>query len=233
MNDEFLKAFKKPPEAGFLERLHSRVSRKEKLAAVRKSILLAALTLFLVLGAALTTSAPVRAEILALLEKVAGLKFDVVEEIPEWDGPVEIIPSRTLTLEEARQEFASPISLPAYVPAGYILTSIVIWELTPNEPVLYITWEGQERIVTLQIYRMARAGDYRQTVGPGALEEVLVGDRPAAVVRGAWNADTQEYDLNGMIALIWEYDDETIYSLNAVEPSMSLEELIRIAESIP
>jgi hypothetical protein len=174
MNDEFLKSYRRLPDAEFLERLQARLRRRERLAGAGKSILLTCLAAVLVLGISMIALPSVRADILSL-----------------------------------------------------------IWNETSDMPVLYLTWAGANRIFTLQIYHMVQVEDFQQMVGPGALEEVMVGGRPAAVVRGAWNVDTQEYDINGMISLSWKYDDETIYSLSGVEPMMPLETLIRIAESIP
>jgi hypothetical protein len=70
-------------------------------------------------------------------------------------------------------------------------------------------------------------------VGEGALEEITLNGRPAVIQRGGWNSDTQQYDFSMAVTIIqWKYDENTIYSLTDSR-RLSLDELIRIAESIP
>jgi hypothetical protein len=67
-------------------------------------------------------------------------------------------------------------------------------------------------------------------VGEDAIEEINLNGRPAVIVRGGWNDDTRQYDFSLPAAIEWKVDENTIYSLTGYQ---SLEELIRIAESIP
>ncbi len=62
------------------------------------------------------------------------------------------------------------------------------------------------------------------------VEEVQVNGQPAALVGGSWNADTGLWDGGSDLTLSWMKGDQ-MYLLRS--PGAPVEDLIRMAESIP
>lgn len=53
-------------------------------------------------------------------------------------------------------------------------------------------------------------------------------------MNGGWNYDTQAYDFSiHSLRIRWMYDENTSYSLESSNETISKEALIKIAESIP
>jgi hypothetical protein len=242
MSEEFIKQFQKLPESNFVEKVHGRLERKARIQAVKRYSILSAFALIFVLGMSMTFSSTVRAYVLQTLEEIAGIPFTITNNYPGHPGEKEItVPSKSLSLEEAQVRFPSPIALPAYVPQGYERRGDV--SLTtfadPDMPLLTtifldVTWETQNGNVFVLSIRHCSSGleNCRWVVGEGALEEITLNGRPAVVLRGGWNYDTRQYDFSFPAAIEWKYDEKTIYSLTGSQ-GISLDELIRIAESIP
>jgi len=88
----------------------------------------------------------------------------------------------------------------------------------------------------LYILKMGWKGFLFNGVFPGKLlesiEEVLVDGKPAALVRGGWNADMKLWENRGQLQLHVPHNGQT-YIFSAMETSVSIDELIRIAESLP
>ena len=71
-----------------------------------------------------------------------------------------------------------------------------------------------------------------RTIGPDSTEEVQVNGQPAALVRGIWDYNTKQWDSPEHLSLFWQLHDVT-YELQTIETILSVDQLIRIAESIP
>jgi hypothetical protein len=109
-----------------------------------------------------------------------------------------------------------------------------------NLPTVYISWRvvtshGEWASLRLQINHIGKPwGNHGEIVGKDAIKEIMINGKPAALMNGGWNFDTQSYDFNIHSQRIrWMYDDNTSYSLESSNETISTEELIKIAESIP
>jgi len=238
MNENYLKQFRKSPDSQFIEKIHARLEKKERLQVIKKYFAFSALSVIFLLGILMTISSTVRADVLRTIEEIAGLRFDVTSNYPGIpDEKVTIVPSEYLSLVEAQNRFPSPVMLPAYVPQGYERQTDVEFFVLGDIPTLITRWGSTEKHtgnIELDIKHCSSGFENcGMTVGEGSLEEIMLNEKPAAVIRGSWNYDTQQYDLSATTAIQWKYDENTIYTLSTWNQDMPLEELIRMAESIP
>lgn len=237
MNEDFIKQFRKLPDATFTDKVRIRLERKERIYAIKRRSLLSLLTLILAFGMFMAFSSTARAEVLQAIEEIAGLSFDVTTHYPGGgDDDVIIIPNEYLSLEEAQNRFPSPIVLPSYIPQGYErINDLTLTPFTnPDMPLLAITWtNARHEAFELDIQHCSIGlENCGLTVGEGAVEETTLHGIPAVVIRGAWNSDTGEYDTSITTAIRWKYDENTIYTISTWNRAISLEELRKIAESI-
>jgi len=238
MNEDYLKQFRRSPDSKFVEKIHARLEKKQRLQVIRNYSVFSALAVMFLIGILMTFSSTVRAEVLQTIEEIAGLRFDVTSNYPgDPDEEVTIVPSEYLSLIEAQNHFPSPVMLPTYVPQGYERQTDVEFFVLGDTPTLVIRWDSNEKSagnIELDIKHCPSGFENcGMTVGEGALEEIMLNGKPAAVIRGAWNYDTQQYDLSPMTAIQWKYDENTVYTLSTWNQDMPLEELIRMSESIP
>ena len=145
------------------------------------------------------------------------------------------VPLEYLSLHEAQARFIAPIVLPAYVPKGFErLTDVEFFDL-PNQPTLVATWNRPNHFSVIKLlisHHSFEIKEYAETLGKGAIEETVLDGKPAIIVRGVWNIGVRENDFM-MTALMWRYDENTVYSLMSLEQAVSLNELRKMAESIP
>ena len=69
-------------------------------------------------------------------------------------------------------------------------------------------------------------------VGLESIEEVLVDGEPAALVRGGWHADTKQWENPEILHLYIPHKGQT-YIFSSMEKDIPVDELIRMAESLP
>lgn len=239
MNEEFIKQFRKMPDSQFVEKIHARLGKRERAQIVKRYALLSVLALVSMFGMLMTFSSSVRANVLSFIEEIAGLQFEVTSNCPGCtDEDVTFIEPEYLSLDEARSRFPSPIQLPTYMPQGYERLSDMQFYIWSNDSsTLTIIWEKREEdklvgMISLDIAPCPSSStSCGMIVGEGALEEITLNGKPAVVIRGAWNYDTQKYDLSAGTAIQWRYDENTVYRISS--HVMSLDELIKMAESIP
>lgn len=188
---------------------------------------------------ALTFSPTARAAISEIVQNIGGLIFNQTAEYPGSDGPESIWPEETLTLADARAKLPFAFGLPAWMPEGYTLQDSVRvglpFDASPVTHVM-IAWEkqveGESRsFIWLMIEYPRPAEEGQNIVGPESVTEVSVNGEPAAIVHGAWNTDTHEWGMTGLMTLSWRLDD-VAYHLSAHDQFVTVEELIRIAESL-
>lgn len=237
MNEEYLKQFRRMPDASFTEKIHARLARRERWQVIKRYTVFSAFASIFAFGMLMTLSSTVRASVLQTIEEIAGLRFDVTTDYPGDPGEEEIIaPHEYLSLEEAQSRFPSPVSLPAYLPQGSARQGdVLLTFFSPDMLMLTITWDNPETgSFTLEILRCSSGSENcGLVVGEGALEEISLNGVPAVVVRGAWDADRQQYDASRPVSIRWKFDEYTIYTLASWSSEKSLDELVRIAESIP
>jgi hypothetical protein len=237
MNEEFIKQFRKVPDTDFVEKIQARLEKKERSQRVQRYSFLSLLTLLFAFGMLMTFSSNARAYVLQTLEEIAGLQFEVTNDYPGERGePVTELDAERLPWEEARDHFLSPLQLPTYAPEGYEREADThLYISADGKHVLEVFWskEGQFPRIGLAIAQ-CKTDDSNcgLIVGEDTLEEITINGKPAVLVRGAWNADTQKYDPSVWVSLVWRYDDNATYWLWSGEQSL-MDELIKMAESIP
>ena len=241
MHDDFLKQYRKQPDQAFTEALYRKVQMEKRRVSTMKRLSLALVCLLAAFGIALGVSPQARGAALELIREVGGLRFMETSDYPGKGGKTEIVESTYLPLEEAMLIFPGTISLPSALPEGYSLDPEV--QLTDfeggNLPIAEVNWrktnpEGGWSSLSLGIaYLTEQVQDLARVVGEGAIEEVTINGKPAALIRGGWNYDAKSFDPTIQPSLRWEYDERTIYELHSSDEAIGREVLIRIAESIP
>ena len=237
MNEDFMRQFQKMPDSILLEKIHARLEKRERAQIIKRYAFLSVLALVSMFGVLVTFSSTVRAEVLQTIEEIAGLQFEVTTDYPGNSEEEIVVPSEHLSLEEAQGRFESPVALPTYMPPGYERQTDVEFLILGDIPTLTIRWNSNKKhtgSIDLHIdHCSANIANCGLIVGEGALEEIMLNGKPAVVVRGAWNYDTQQYDLSVVTAVQWRYDENTVYTLQCWNPDISLDELVKMAESIP
>lgn len=192
---------------------------------------------------------------------IGGMAFGEQEELPPlppskpiWDddaGRWSVTPGAA-TLEEARAQLPFPLALPAWIPAGFQREEgLVLLNAPAAQPAMLDPQLARLFRPSVQVLWRDTAGacmslSIRSAPPPGVhevrllqrpidtLSEVRVGDRPAAVIQ---RAAGQTLSLRSifpvaMVHLLWRADGLQ-YELEAPSDSLSVAELILIAESIP
>jgi hypothetical protein len=249
MNDDFLKQFRKRPDPVFAEQLYQRINRKERIATMLRQISWSLAVIGILFIGAFSAIPSVRAATLNLIREVGGLLFVESEEFPAVDKEGAAPMSQTLTLEQADRYFDGSIVLPTYLPEGFAANpeiSLLITFDNDAPEVIRVTWEK------LDVYRDINGNfqevvdyinlliDYKPEVreipfvyaGSGAVEEIDLNEKQAAIVRGLWNVEKQQYEFTSLAQLIWLQDENTIYTLSADTNQVSLDELLEMARSI-
>ncbi len=127
-----------------------------------------------------------------------------------------------------------PLNLPAWTPDEYALEETVsITRLPDGNMTAMVTWLGHENRLMLHVYSSAQTlmREDGVAVGPRSVEEVQVNGQPAAIVRGAWNANTRTWGPDMLISLLWT-DDARGYMLSGMDQHVGPADLIKIAESM-
>jgi hypothetical protein len=88
-------------------------------------------------------------------------------------------------------------------------------------------------LITLEIdYAPGAEQKPGYVVGQDGLEEVDLNGQPAALIRGVWDHERQEYIDAPFIFLVWIYDEDTTYTLSANRYWVETEDLLAMARSI-
>lgn len=254
MNDEFLLRFRKTPRPEFADALYERISQQPRYRfadklTFRNVVMGFALMLFIAACAYVVTE--------KRWNKVGDIWVDVQKSPKQslgiqsnfWKGPAGEM--EVANLEEARSVLGFEFGFPNWAPEGFVLEDKM--NMSPwSQKTLSAFWksqDGEEPIGIFLNYRWFDVGPapnpmYESVstypVAPGGFEEVKVFGHPAVLVRGDWNwqmrpvEETEEIELkwdkkNGL-SLYWA-DDDVAYLLWTYNPTISPEDLIRMAES--
>lgn len=236
MNEDYMKQFRKVPDSEFVKKVYTRLERKERIRSIQQHFIRSVLVLIFVFGMLMTFSSTVRAQVINLWVKIAGLPFIITNDYPS-DAYI-LVPSANWSLDEARTRFASPISIPAYVPHGYERSSAVEHILDGYVDLLTITWEnhkyGEDIYLNIQHCFPEQSNGCGTMVGEGTVEEIMVNGKPAALIRAhPLNLDTHQFDSSTGVGIRWLYSENTAYGLTYYGKDLPLEELVKMAESIP
>lgn len=242
MDDDFLKQYRKQPDSTFVESVYLKINTRKRGGSMMKKFSLAFAAFITLIAITLGVSPRARGAALELVHEIGGLRFEETSDYPGAGEPVKIVDSTYVSLDEARQIFTGPISLPGVVPDGYTLdpeVELIDWQ-DGNFITVYINWRestphGEWASLRLRINHNSKSyGNHGEIVGKEAIEEITINGKPAALVRGGWNYDTQSYDFGiNSQRIQWMYDENTSYSLESQNEVISKEALIEIAESIP
>jgi hypothetical protein len=229
MSDEFLyQQLSAPPPRELARALYAKIDRPVK-TPVRvlflRRLALGFTALLLALALTLAVSPGARAYLAAFVREIGGLSFEESDLYPGGGGPVHTVPTEIISFADVQAGLPFPIGLPAWVPDGMIPredVSVTLFsdEFTPVE----ISWGNGQAGFAMTV--MQPVSVY---VGRGSIEEVLVDGRPAALIRGGWDYDRQEWNDSLALTLEWELGDH-IYRLETA--TLDAATLIRIAESI-
>jgi hypothetical protein len=240
MNEDFMRQFQKMPDSILLEKIHVRLVGKERKHRIKQYLTYSVTTLIFMFGVVLIFSSAVRVKALQTVEHVQVLICKKLQMYCSGDGVLTpeqglYVPLEYLSLNDAQVRFISPIVLPTYTPQGFErLANVEFFDL-PGQPTLVVTWNRQNHyslIKRLISHHSFEIKEYARTLGKEAIEETVLDGKPAIIVRGAWNIGVQENDFM-MTALMWRYDENTVYSLLSLEQAVPLDELLKMAESIP
>ena len=237
MNEDYIKGFRKSPDSQLIGRIHARLEKREQTQKIKIYSFLSILAFTFVFGMLMMFSSHVRADVLTIIMKIGGVQYHVSSASPfnPYIPAVELATER-LSWEEARTRFLSSLQLPTYVPLGYEReadTSFSVWG--NGDPLLTVTWrrEGQFAVISLWINQCTEdAQGCGMGVGPGGVEEIILNGKPATLIRGAWNEETQQYGLSDAVHVVWRYDENTVYQLWSSDQRLA-EELIKMAASVP
>jgi hypothetical protein len=230
-DDDFLYSFRKTPSEEFSQSLYQHlIQNDERQRRKQRNMLFIAATIavcVLLLGAA---SIPrVRAAILGSLERIAGIQFVETTEYPGGDG-VTTISYNMMNLDLARDEFN--FSLPEWAPEGYVIDDTVqVAEVEGSDRHVIISWINPGKP---SIHLEVMLQESTIVVGPESVQNLEIGDRSVAVWQGGWNLDKKKWDDSiGAITLSWSDDGKTAYHLSGMDGVASLDDLLKMVESIP
>jgi hypothetical protein len=234
MNDDFLIRFRKHPPRAFAAQLYKRINTPmytQRHLLIRRFSFAAAICLALL--AALALSPGARAAFNSLMQQIGGVTFfgpeETVSQVIATPGEEVITPEDILSLKEARQKLPFQISLPTWAPDGFVMGSSVRISYFENgfTPAI-INWYGSDTdIGNIELMVGQRVS---WLVDTDHLQEVQVNGQPAALVGGTWNEDTGQWDQESDLSLTWMKGD-VMYKLSS--PGAAVEDLIRMAESVP
>jgi len=233
MNDEFLTRFRKPPRREFSAALYKRINtpmNSQRNFTLRRFTLAGAICLSLL--AAFAFSPGVRAAVSNLLREIGGITFvgpdETVADMPSTQGEEHIVPEEVVSLAEAQAKLPFDISLPTWAPDGFTLApSVRITYFNDQVTPAYLTWYGSDPAAGVIILMVGQRVNW--LVDLDHVEEVDVNGEPAGLTGGNWDVDTGEWTGHDM-ALTWMRGD-AMYRLSS--PGVPVEDLIRMAESIP
>lgn len=243
MNDEFLRSYHKSPRREFSESLYRTITQKEnhemlsRTVPTFKRLAFGLAVLCLAFSMALAFSPTARAKFLDMVREIGNMSFTETLDYPGGSGPETTFPEKKMSLAEAASAFPLPIRLPSYLPEGFEADLDQVSVMVSDQyslaylMVSFINTDDPGKI-TLWIVDEEGEDGMKMSIAPGSVEELSINGEPAALVRGAWNYNTREWGDPGLMQLLWDKDGAS-YVLSAAETATSIEELIRIAESIP
>lgn len=236
MIEDRLNRFRKPPRPAFAAALQERLhAMKTPTPQPRRAPRLAPYVLggLGALALALALSPAAQAAVQQAIQTIGGMTFITAPVSPSANQPaaaeeeVASVPSETLGLEAAQARLPYELRLPAWTPDGYVWDGQVVVEDFGDAVMAHTTWSGPENA---GLWMDVSPASTNWVVGEPGAEEVLVNGQPAGLVRGGWNADTNQWDESFGTTLHYQHNGVR-YQIHGY--NLSVETLIRVAESIP
>lgn len=237
--DEFLRGLRQAPRPEFAEALFERISqpRGGSMPGFFRSNAIGLLGKYAVaLGLALAilgiASPDVRAGMAQTISKIGGYTF--VASDRGWDSAPHPIPAQQppqavrVGLAEARSRVPYSFGLPTWLPEGVALKEAAT-EVADTSAIVYFA--GADPKVSTFVWRTYQGRGGTGLVGKEATETVTVNGAPAVLIRGIWDGRTGEWSRPHLVTLRWSQSDVS-YEIHAnINTGISVEDLIRIAES--
>jgi len=257
MNDEFMTQLREAPRAEFADALYERISRQPQpgfpqTIATEQTFRNAAVAFMLIL----LVAACVYAVIEKRWNKVGDIWVDVWTDDVQRAGPeqspgIQANPWKghapddmeVANLTEAKSALDFEFGFPTWAPEGFVLADQMY--ISPwSERTLSACWKGQNGGYPIGIslnYRWYLVPGTNMSqlesvstmpVAPGSFEEVQIWESPAVLIRGDfdWFMQPLEWNEQNGLSLYWT-DGEVAYLLWTINPNVSAEDLIRMAES--
>ncbi|MBW6473136.1 MAG: DUF4367 domain-containing protein [Anaerolineaceae bacterium] len=239
MNDQFLRDYYKFPNQRSIRKVEDGLHLNRKKHKTNRMMLtlkpMTILILVTVLISALLLISPVvRAQVNEWIQQIGGVFILETNEYPGRGSPVQTLPYEQYSLNEVENELPFALGLPQWIPDDFkIISSVKVTRFDDIAISAYIDWKTpSDSIFSLIIQHRLDGENGVLVVGEWSVQERLVNGEPAALILGGWNADTQKWDDNlDVITLSW-YHDSQLYTLQGINEDVSVDELIKIAESI-
>jgi hypothetical protein len=214
-------------------RINLHIANMRSVPAVCSTVLVLALA-FAVVSAG---SPGLRAAIMGAIREIGGIIFEETIQNPYMDEEVRILSEQIVSLSEARAVLPFALKIPTWAPEGFVLQDdvrVILPDEDFHRATATLEWQNTDPYGFIHLSTMYLISDnheQRIVVGAESVEEVKINGQPAALVYGAWDVDSKEYGAKDLLALIWEQDG-AYHSLQGVEGMVSVEDLVRMAESL-
>lgn len=142
-----------------------------------------------------------------------------------------------LSFADAEAQLPFAIHLPTWLPEGFERLDEVMVALPRAEhtfALAIVTWCDMQSEECLRLnMEDAPNGSNEWLVGSESIEEIEINGSPAALVRGAWDAKQEAWELGEVMTLSWHSSQKNVtYHLMASEGAVPIEALVRMTESM-
>ncbi len=187
-------------------------------------------------------ASPTTKAMLGQLEMVVGqIHLTVMESKPIFIEP-SAIHSRPMSLTEAQKAVPFDFAIPTYIPSNLhqrpevsvirLETSVVklLWRATQNGFV-QLTIYPHNGVDNLTPTPVGKTLFNKTLIGPDSNQEILINGHPAVLIYGGWDASQKTWSHQDQLTtLIW-HNDGIQYKLLSFGQTLSLSDLIAMAES--
>ena len=262
MNDKFLTLFRESPRPTFAHTLYDRISKEPEKVDLRtrlassltwRNALILLSIAILVAACAYVITAPKWIEVgddLWVQEKNSTNELLVGAEPPSTFFALPL-----LSIEDAKAQSGFEFKVPAWVPSDFILEGASLFNKSDfGFDRINIFWSqdnsvGEPRKLAFQAYNTKTwiMDDFRYVpfgmyVGDKSAKLTEINGIPAILIYGDWDFQKHpETSSSGNEELAWNKDaalqllwreGEVVYRIYTVDPSLSPDDLVRMAESI-
>jgi hypothetical protein len=176
----------------------------------------------------LAIGSPVARAALEAAEEVIGrIHLTVTDLNPYTNQPANLVEGQVMSLEEARDKVLFDFA----IPQGFTATQVTLYAFGDRPDLVEVNLCNANSLC-LELLAFAHRESGSNLVGPESIETVLVNGQEAVVFHGGWNAGSGEWIEDvGQTTMIWEAGGVQ-YELMAATDTVTMEELIAIAESV-